>query len=122
MTRSSSGNSLKLAALVVLAAPVGLLVMVVIGNVASNDPRTLGHATLTLPLLLAMALLWRRPRLVGIALVVGGLIAMAVYPFDHSWVPWRDRLFIEIVIFAPLPLTGLLLWLAARTEARDPSD
>jgi hypothetical protein len=104
----ASGATLKLGALL-LAIPAGLLGLLLVQNVSTGDPRTLGHVAIEAPLLLAIATLWRRPRLVGAIVILASVAALIANPLTHLSQPWDGIVFVELVIFAPLLIAGLLL-------------
>jgi hypothetical protein len=114
----ASDTTLRLWALLALAIPASLLGRLLIDNLATGDPRTPGHLLIEVPLLAAMALSWRRPRLVGNLLIVVALAGMAVNPVTHMSQPLDGIVLVEVVIFGPPLLAGLVLRAAAGSNGR----
>jgi hypothetical protein len=108
MSRTSP-RTIRLAALELLLVPVVLLAFLLVDNYRTGDYRMPGHAMIEAPLVLAMAALWRWPRPIGAALVVGAVIGTIVQVLQHPYVAWQQTVFVDVLIFGPPLLAGLLL-------------
>jgi hypothetical protein len=108
MNRAPS-RTIRLAALELLAIPVGLLALLLIDNFRTGDYRMPGHVMIETPLVLAMATLWRWPRQIGAALLVGAVAGTVVEVLQHPYGAWQETVFVDVLVFGPPLLAGLLL-------------
>ncbi len=75
--QSPSGS--KLAASALLGAPIAILLLLGLGEMAGGDVTGVQHLVEVVPLLLLLIAAWRWPRVAGIALVCIGSIVLLVW-------------------------------------------
>lgn len=104
-----------MAGLVALAIPIGMLLLLSVGELSAEGPGALLHLLQAAPLLVFAVGAWRYPRAAGVVLlVVGGTLALANPSCARG--PLEMKFSIELVLFLPPIVAGVLLVAAARAE------
>lgn len=100
-----------------LIAPIMLLMVLAVGEMAGGDVSGAQHVVMAIPLFLLLAGVWRYPRATAILLVVFGLIMLVVWSLAAATTDIRrDEIWVFILmvaLFCVAPLAaGWLLWRA----------
>lgn len=106
----------KAAALVIGAAPVGLLALFAFGEAAAGNVSGLGHLLQAVPLVILLVLAWWRPFVGGLALVAVAVGLAAVYLVVLGG-PLSMKLVATVLFFGPPVVGGALFIRSSRTSA-----
>jgi hypothetical protein len=109
---------LKAAATAVTAPPIAILLLFTFGEVIGGDISGVQHLAQLLPLAIVLAAAWRFPRVGGAALVALSLVLGVVYPFAFAGADLGTIILVELLLFVPPMLAGLLFLVAARASSR----
>jgi hypothetical protein len=109
---------LKAAATVLTAPPIVILLLFTFGEVFGGDISGVQHLVQLLPLAIVVAGAWRFPRVGGAALVGLSLVLGVVYPFAFAGADLGTIIVVELLLFVPPALAGLLFLAAARASSR----
>jgi hypothetical protein len=110
-------RKLKVAALVLLGLPAAVLVLFLAGETVGGDATGLQHLVQLAPLAILGGVAWRYPRAGGLALIVIGLVLAVLYPWVFGGFPLSTVVLVEMLLFAP-PIVAGLLFVAAGTHER----
>jgi hypothetical protein len=107
---------LEMAALVAVAPTVAVLLLFAFGEAFGGDITGLQHLVQLLPLAILLAWAWRSPRVGGAALVALSLVLSLGYPLLAGGEHLSTIVLVELLLFAPPLLAGLLFLAAARAS------
>lgn len=110
---------LKIGGVVVLAIPLGFVSLFLFGEIFGGDWSGLSHALQLLPVVVLLFVGWRWPSVGGWLLVLLGIVFGVWYWFAVSF-PLLTILLVELLLFAPLIVSGVLLIAAGRVGQRSP--
>lgn len=113
LKRPQAAMGLKLAGLVLLLVPIGVLLLFTFGEGREG----LQHLVQLAPLLAVAVLAWYRPRLGGTLLIVIGLALAVAFPFLVDFA-LGTTLGVIAIFFAPAILAGALFLLAGGMTGR----
>ena len=102
-------NMRKLAGLLLLLLPIGILALFTVGELAGGDVSGVQHVAQTLPIVVLALVAWKKPRTGGIALVVIGAGLAVLYAFlAPAGIPLSARVGFGALLFTPAILSGAL--------------
>jgi hypothetical protein len=109
---------LKALAIAAVAPTVVVLLLFTFGEALGGDISGLQHLAQLLPLVLTLAAAWRFPRAGGALLAALSLGLGVAYPFAFGADRLSTIILVELLLFAPPLLAGLLFIAAARASGR----
>lgn len=104
---------LKRIGLGLLIIPVGFLSLFLFGEVFSGDLSGFSHLLQLIPLFVLIYIAWKWPFWGGVALVLFSLALGIIYAVDQLFA-WQTILFVELLLFLPPFISGILLVLSSR--------
>lgn len=115
---TSRRRQLQLASTLIGAVPASLLLLFLVGEVASGEWSGVAHVLQFAPLVLLLGLGWWRPALAGTLLVGIGIVVATAYFVEtrDSTVRLGEQLLVGGIFLVPPVLAGSLLLLAARSK------
>lgn len=107
---------LKIAGLILLLIPLTILLIFTIGETVGGDVSGLQHLVQAAPLALLAWWAWKKPWIGGWVLLITAIIFAAVYPMTKSDQSLRVMILIELLLFGPAIVAGILFLLSARRD------
>lgn len=108
----------KVAGVGLLLVPIGLLLLLGIGEMAGGDISGIQHIVEVAVLVSLAVIAWKRPRIGGTILVgLGALLAILYVVAVDGRFPLWALLITELMLFGPAIVSGLLLLTAAQTTS-----
>ncbi len=110
-----TGKILKRIGIGLLLIPLGILLLFTFGEVFSGDISGLSHLIQAAPLLLLLFLAYKKSFIGGLILLLTGITLGILYPLKAPFEP-RTIFFVEITLFLPPVIAGLLLILSSKKK------
>jgi hypothetical protein len=111
-----TGRLLKIFGISLLLVPLVFLLLFTFGEVFSGDVSGLLHLIQATPIILLIFLAVKKPFIGGLLLSTIGLILGILYVLDTS-VNFQTILFVEIFLFTPPFISGILFVIASRIKS-----
>jgi hypothetical protein len=113
---SRPGDRLRVIGLATLLVPIGLLLLLGIGEMAGGIISGLQHFVQVVPLILLAIVAWKRPRIGGRVVIGIGALLAVLYPLVmHGFAPWV-LLVNDLIVFGPAIVAGIFFLAAAGRE------
>lgn len=108
-----SAGALKNIALLILAVPIGFLLLFTFGEVFGGDISGLSHLIQAAPLIILAYLAWKKPFLGGILILAFAIVLAIVFNLMMND-SLTSKLLVSLILFLPPVVSSILLITASK--------